>query len=194
MKTVKTDAVVSFDFFFKMSFRKELFVSYFDENTIMSFHFVKDTPLLPITYWTISWSVKFYYFVCTRNARADRMICFHWLSTGCWTFNLHEDSVTQTVQFMNEAFIPFDSHHNAVYGLQQWTTKGIDRSVSLYTDSFDSKSLKDFTTWYGQKKLYFFKAKVRKRQTSEKATVSNQRRFSCIMKQHFLCDIKLSAS
>lgn len=109
-------------------------------------------------------------------------------------FNLYVDSVAQIVQFMNEAFVPFDSHHDAVYGLQQWTTKDIDRSVSLYTDSFDSKSLKDFTTWCGQKKLHFFKAKVRKRQTSVKVTVSNQRRFSHIMKQHFLCDIELPAS
>lgn len=65
MKTVKTDAVARailsamvmlsvLIFFKKMSSRKELFVSYFDENTTMGFHFVKGTPLLPITYWTIS--------------------------------------------------------------------------------------------------------------------------------------------
>lgn len=103
-------------------------------------------------------------------------------------FNLYVDSVTQIVQFMNETSIPFDSHHNAVYGLQQWTTKDIYRSVSLYTDSFGGQKPQKLHNLVWPEKATLLQSK-RKRQIGEKATVSNQRRFSHGMKQQFLCDI-----
>lgn len=59
--------------------------------------------------------------------------------------------MTQVVQFINETFIPFDPHNNAVYNLEHLATKDIFRTVFLYTDYFDDKNLKSFTAWCSRK-------------------------------------------
>ncbi|KAI9020695.1 hypothetical protein CLU79DRAFT_691181, partial [Phycomyces nitens] len=63
-------------------------------------------------------------------------------------------------------------HNNAVYNIKNLTTKDIYRIVSLYTDYFDDKNFKSFTTWCSKKKLHFFKAdEIRKKQKNENSAI-----------------------
>lgn len=71
---------------------------------------------------------------------------------------LFVDALAQVVQFINEVFVPFNPHNHAVYHLKQISTQDIFRIVSGYTDDFDDKNVKSFTTWCAKKKLHFFKA------------------------------------
>ncbi|KAI7897803.1 uncharacterized protein BX663DRAFT_526930 [Cokeromyces recurvatus] len=56
----------------------------------------------------------------------------------------------------------------------------------MYTDYFDDKNLKCFTTWCSRKKLHFFIAvEIRKKQKSENGVVEKRIRPLYILKQEF---------
>lgn len=98
------------------------------------------------------------------------------------------------MQFINEAFVPFNPHNHAVYTLKQISTKDIFRIVSGYTDYFDDKNIKSFTTWCVNKKLHFFKAEeIRKKQKTENNVVTKRARMLYVMKEGFFGNVKLSA-
>ncbi|KAI9475976.1 MAG: hypothetical protein EXX96DRAFT_540539 [Benjaminiella poitrasii] len=72
------------------------------------------------------------------------------------------NSKTRIVQFIYELFMPFNPHNNAVYNLKDLTTKDIFCIVSLYTDYFDDRSLRNFTAWCSQKEIYIISKQIRK--------------------------------
>lgn len=91
------------------------------------------------------------------------------------------------MQFLNEAFIPFDPHNEVVYEFKNCIMKGIYSFVTKYTTYLDNKSLSSFSSWCGRKNLDFLKSEdIRKRKRGDHGVENKRNRQLYVMKQEFL--------